>query len=200
MWAARNLGRCSLTLLVAIGLTACGNTATPTKQLTSSSPNGRVTATQYSDASWAVHYSSLPELVAHTDLVVLGVAGKSQSYVHPDGYEMSNVDVTVGKILYSRAGEILPAIGSNVIVAQTGGVSNGVLSEIRDDPIFGNGERVLLFLTHLEDARYKVTGGPSGRFTVDTSGRNQAFSTLSASIPNSLDSLSAALKKTALQH
>lgn len=112
---------------------------------------------------------------------------------------MSNIDVTEGQVLYSRTGKTAPSIGSEILVVQTGGVSNGVRVEIKDDPIFNNGERVLLFLTDLGDSRYKVTGGPSGRFTVDTLGQDQPFSALSAKIPASLNSLSTALKKTALQ-
>jgi hypothetical protein len=51
----------------------------------------------------------------------------------------------------------------NITIHQTG--ASGEF-EIRDDPLFLEGEKYVLFLHKYEEGRYFVTGGPQGRFKI----------------------------------
>jgi hypothetical protein len=53
-----------------------------------------------------------------------------------------------------------------VTFEQTGGTYQGVTYEISDDPLFHVGDRVLMFFTEYTPGKYRVTGGPTGRFAI----------------------------------
>lgn len=120
------------------------------------------------EASWAEYYDSVPELKAHGDLAVVGTVSAIAPTVQPErGPVYSMVTLTVEHTLWSRTpGTATPA---TVTFQETGGTYQGVTFEIEDDPLYTVGDRVVMFFTEYSPGQYRVTGGPTGRFTVSGS-------------------------------
>jgi hypothetical protein len=116
-------------------------------------------------ASWAEYYRSMSDLKAHADLAVVGTVSSIAPAVRPQGapvYQM--VTVAVEGTSWARAqGTSAP---SSVTFEQTGGTYQGVTYQVDDDPLFHVGDRAVLFFTEYSPGKYRVTGGPTGRFGI----------------------------------
>jgi hypothetical protein len=119
-------------------------------------------------ASWAEYYTSIAELKAHGDLAVVGTVSTIAPTVQPDrGPAYSMVTLSVERTLWTRASTT--ATPATVTFKETGGTYDGVTYEIEDDPLYNVGDRVVMFFTEYSPGQYRVTGGPTGRFTVSGS-------------------------------
>lgn len=151
------------------------------KSVSVSSKSGPDTApkTVIIDASWATYYSTMAKLRASADIVVRGTieqafpAVENKKPGEADGYYTTDFRVNVTGDLLNRHDN---NVNSALIVTQTGGVAKayGVVYETRDDPLFNVGDDVILFLIQYAPGKYRVSGGPSGRFSV-TSGSVSAI-------------------------
>jgi hypothetical protein len=116
-------------------------------------------------ASWAEYYRSMADLKSHADMAVVGTVTSIAPAVRPPGapvYQM--VTVSVQRTPWARAqGAAAP---SSMTFEQTGGTYQGVTYQVDDDPLFHVGDRAVLFFTEYSPGRYRVTGGPTGRFAL----------------------------------
>ncbi len=128
-------------------------------------------------ASWAEWYRSLDELRNASDLAVLANVTdvgegyrqelpreKSEHLVHYTPV-FSTVTVSIESVVWQRNSK--GDVPDTIRLTQTGGVFDGVAYEIGDDPLFQVGTQTVLFLKQVEPGRYRVSGGPSGRFYVE---------------------------------
>jgi hypothetical protein len=116
-------------------------------------------------ASWGEYFESPGELRAHADFAVVGKVSSTSPATQPaQGPVFTMVTVDVERQLWSRDPSV--SAPSAVIFEQTGGVYQNVKYEIDDDPLFAVGERVVLFIREYEPGKYKIVGGPTGRFAM----------------------------------
>ncbi len=117
------------------------------------------------EASWAEYYGSMAELKSHGDLAVVGTISAIAPTVQRErGPVFSMVTLTVARTLWTRSSTT--ATPATVTFEETGGTFNGVTYEIEDDPLYNVGDRLVMFFTEYSPGQYRVTGGPTGRFTV----------------------------------
>ena len=137
--------------LMAFGLFACGS-------------GPRVV---YIDASWTRLYHDIPSLRADADIAVSGKVLRSSAVVETP--PATDFTFLVDAVLHARAG--LPiAAPTTIVVHQSGGIQNGQMYEVSDDPPFQIGEIDVLFLHQYAPGRFFVLGGPSGRFLIGSDG------------------------------
>lgn len=139
---------CSLVLL-----SACSSSSTTPRVVTL-------------EASWAEYYTSLKDLKQHTDIAVLGSISSIAPAVKPadGGPVYSMVTVTVNRVLWKHNQSTSP---SAITFQQTGGTYKNVTYQISDDPLFHIGDQTILFFTEYSPGKYRVSGGPTGHFSVE---------------------------------
>jgi hypothetical protein len=116
-------------------------------------------------ASWAEYYKTLADLKAHSDIAVVGtVSSISPTAVPAQGPVYQMVTFNVERTLRARSQST--ATPTSVTFEQTGGTLQGVTYEVEDDPLFHVGDRAVLFFTEYSPGKYRVTGGPTGRFAI----------------------------------
>ena len=126
----------------------------------SSSPPQVVTL----DASWAEYYNSLKDLKQHSDIAVNGtISSIAPAFKPADGPVYSMVTITIHKVLWKRSPATSP---STITFEQTGGTYNNVTYQITDDPLFHVKDQAILFFKEYSPGKYRVSGGPSGRFSI----------------------------------
>lgn len=118
-------------------------------------------------AHWVALYHDLKSLMHNSDLVVRGtIAGASRVTGNPP--------LVFTQFIFHLSRALRDprhlAAGDQVIVSQTGGIVGKDLYQIGDDPLFQQGEAMILFLQQYAPGLYKVTGGPSGRFELRNDG------------------------------
>jgi hypothetical protein len=118
-------------------------------------------------ASWAEYYTSMADLKANADIAVLGTVSSigATEQPTPNGPVYSLVTLDVERTPFARASGS-SAMPATVSFVETGGTLGGVTYELEDDPLFKVGDHVLMFFTEYSPGKYRVTGGPTGRFTV----------------------------------
>jgi hypothetical protein len=116
-------------------------------------------------ASWAEYYNTMADLKAHSDIAVLGsVSSISPTAAPSQGPVFQMVTLAVERTLWTRSqGAAAPA---SVTFEQTGGTYQGVTYQVEDDPLFHVGDRAIMFFTEYSPGKYRVTGGPTGRFGI----------------------------------
>ena len=123
---------------------------------------------RYVQVSWAVGYGTLDSLasasVAIIDGTVTGLAGTTVDRQTVGDLEssltFSDYDFEVRSVLKGNIDQ------DSITIHQTGGTSDGVTVEVRDDPLFEVGAHYILFLR--PDGEIFVTlGGPAGRLVVE---------------------------------
>lgn len=116
--------------------------------------------------SWANAYPSTQQMIGVSDAVVVGrVSHVVGTTVDPDtGMRYTDFTFVVDSWIVGARG---PA---SVTVHQLGSASGFVTEDVADDPLLRVGEHDVLFLSGYAPGRYFITGGPTGRFTVDGAG------------------------------
>jgi hypothetical protein len=121
-------------------------------------------------ASWATYYLDLPGLINASDVVVVGTVSEilppqrhGQDPNDPQYLTTESV-VTISDVLTNPGQEAIS--DSQLTVVQTGGMTDNVLYQVDDDPIFKPNETLVLFLVRNAGGTYRTAGGPSGRFEV----------------------------------
>lgn len=137
-----------LTCLLAFCLSACGGQ----------------TITMH--ASWAEYYTTLKDLKLHSDFAVSGQITQIGSGVKPgDGPVYSDVTLTVKQVLWNAHEQ--KAVPPTIEFHENGGTYNNNKYVVDDDPLYAVGQHVVLFFTEYSPGKYRVTGGPTGRFLVE---------------------------------
>ncbi len=120
-----------------------------------------------SSPSWAVWFTTLPDLAARTDLAVAGTVTKVVSVENigsdpTSGILQTTYDFTVNRTLIGSKSGVIQ-------ISQTGGIDNQhkIVLDVEDDPRFTVGESAVLFLTEVKPGLYAVQGGPTGRFRLN---------------------------------
>jgi hypothetical protein len=135
----------------ALSLTACGSQGQPEPR-----------STRLVELSWAEGESSREELIEEADAVVVGTV-RSTDLAEVTGFG-ALTDATLAVETWAKS---LDAGPEEIIIRQTGGVADGVLYEVEDDPLLTVGERGVFFLRYDGNTGvYVVLGGPTGRFQV----------------------------------
>lgn len=118
------------------------------------------------DVSWARLYGSIGELKRASVAIVLGTVESAGRSYQSGGIPNTGATLSVTKVLW-QAGSPTIAPGQSIIVQQTGGILNGQIYEIPEDPLFQTGEQVILFLKGgpSEGGHYDEVS-PEGRFKV----------------------------------
>jgi len=115
-------------------------------------------------ASWVYNYMDINELRMNSDLVIIGTVTSS---IQEDSDEPDNnliftrFNITIDEVIlgYTQLKE--------VSIKQVGGKDGMTIVEIKDDPLMKINEKVLLFLKEISPNKYKILGGPQGRFIID---------------------------------
>ena len=113
----------------------------------------------YSFKSYLRVYN-LTELYEVSEIVIHGVV------------ESSEVDATFFSNLHTRytinVNEVLKGNQSDsIVVTQDGGLYEGRIYRVKDEPLMKVGEEVVLYLAYSPYAEsYKIFGGPQGRFNI----------------------------------
>ena len=117
-------------------------------------------------ASWAQYCRSMKDLKGYSDIAVVGVVSEVSPAVQAaaDGLVFTTVTLTVASMPWSRV--LTTPVPETVSYVQTGGTYQGVTYQIDDDPLVQVGDRVLMFFSEYSPGTYRVTGGPTGRFSV----------------------------------
>lgn len=116
-------------------------------------------------ASWSAYYSDVPQLRAHSDIGVAGwISDISPTYVPRTGPVYRMITVTVSDIVHQKYSNAY--VPREITFMQSGGVYDETLYELEDDPLFAMDEDVLLYLEEYQSGRYRIAGGPTGRFRV----------------------------------
>lgn len=137
-----------------IVMSGCSQAQTP------QTTKGTLTIHQ-ADASWAEWYTDIKSLKHHSDLAVVGsIAGVSKMTGNPP-LVYTQFIFHISRTIWNPKHL---ATSGQVIVNQTGGIVGNDLYEIRDDPLFQQGEAMILFLRSNTPGLFFVAGGPSGRF------------------------------------
>lgn len=115
-------------------------------------------------ASWIYNYKDVNELKESADLIVLGtvsdsVQEKSDEIDNDLIFTRSTIEIT--KVISGKADL------KEVSVRQMGGHNGKEVVELEDDPLMKKGDEVILFLKEYETNKFKIIGGPQGRFIVD---------------------------------
>ncbi len=152
----------ALALAAGLSLSACAGGA---------GPSAEPTATVHPQLSYPGEFETLKELKDAADgIVVAEVQSTEFADLVAGSVPLSDATLSVRKWLHSSG--VRPE-SEVIVVRQTGGVHEGVLHDVEEDPLFRGGDSVLLFLEWVpEHEVYIVLGGPAGRFTV--SGENVA--------------------------
>lgn len=150
-----------------LGLSGCGGTTSSSTQGLPVSQDQHYSQIVSMDASWSVGYKDLKTLKAASTSIVAGtiaaVAGATLDTTTNIPY--TDFTVALDTVVHDPKGRVH---GMSVTVHQTGGIVNGVLYQIGDDPLFQIGEHVILFLHEYEPGKFFVVGGPTGRFKVNS--------------------------------
>lgn len=118
------------------------------------------------DASW-VGYKNMHDLKAASNLAVLATIGSVQGVTHDEHHTpYTDFSVTVERVLWNPKHLDVNAVSLH----QTGSLEGSTLTQFDDDPLFKSGEVLVLFLRQYAPAHFFVTGGPQGRWEVDTAG------------------------------
>ena len=72
------------------------------------------------------------------------------------------VKISVDQLIWNRDGKA--DVPKSITFEQTGGVAAGSKFELEGDPLFSVGEQAIIFFTEFSPGKYRVTGGPTGRF------------------------------------
>jgi len=112
------------------------------------------------DASWVKSYNSIPDLLDHSDAVVMGKIIESNAYIEENGLVFTDYLIQVEKSLKGETEK-------EILVHQTGGKIDNKIIEIGDDPLFNKEHNMVLFLKEYEKNKYYVLGGPQGRFIIE---------------------------------
>lgn len=153
--------------------------------------NAKISETQgeviISSVHWTKDFNGLREMVADSDLVVVGIVIGSQpsrlirDNLPPEieknieqaggvpGLIVTDYSFRVEKVLKGQLSK-----GDTIIIVQTGGTYNGVKEYIEDDPLFEVEERAVLFLNDISgdsilapnEQKYTINGTPQARFRV----------------------------------
>jgi len=160
-------------------------------------PAGNASSTRSIHASWAAEYSTLPELKAHTDVVVRGKITKVTAQYTVKTIPFTDFQLTLSQVIYDR-GHLLSSSNAEAPITltlhQTGGVVGGVTYQVDDDPLFTIGEECVLFLKEYKPGFYGVIGGPTGRFTV-VNGQVSSIANEGLQVSTSVDDFAAQVQK-----
>jgi hypothetical protein len=145
------------------------------------------------DASWAKAYTSVEDLMKDSDVAVSGTFGKVVRQTgDPQHLMYRDYAFTVTRVLQAKDG-IDVNVDQVITVHQTGGIADGVQQEIRDDPLFNQGEKAALFLVQDGPGAFHVAGGPGGRFKVDAGNNVFPFNDESAKFAGTTSDLATKL-------
>jgi hypothetical protein len=143
-----------LSICGVVVMSGCGQSQAP------QATKGTLTIHQ-AKASWAVLYHDFKSLKQNADLVVAGtIVGVSKLTGDPP-LVFTQFIFQITRTIWNPKHL---AASNQVIVNQTGGIVGNDLYEIRDGPLFQQGEAMILFLRQYEPGLFSVIGGPSGRF------------------------------------
>ncbi|HEU5374733.1 MAG TPA: hypothetical protein VFV38_04775 [Ktedonobacteraceae bacterium] len=116
------------------------------------------------DASWAEYYTSLSDLKQHSDIAVRGTISYIAPTVKPaNGPVYSMVTVKISQAIWNRHHT---PVSPTITFEQTGGTYNHVTYQVSDDPLFHVGDQVILFFKEYSPGKYRISGGPTGRFSI----------------------------------
>jgi hypothetical protein len=127
---------------------------------TSASSTTEKPAVQELNASWAESYTSVGQMSAHADAVVVGSVAKQLQTTVKDGIAYTDFYFHVDSWIKGTAQQ------ADVQIHQTGGVADGVPQEVSGDPLLQVGQHSVLYLRQYEAGKYYIMGGPTGRFLV----------------------------------
>ncbi len=77
----------------------------------------------------------------------------------------SDVTLTVKSVFWNAHSQ--KTVPPTILFHENGGNYNGTTHVIEDDPLYQVGQHVILFFTEYSPGKYRVTGGPTGRFLVE---------------------------------
>jgi hypothetical protein len=120
-------------------------------------------------ASWAEYHRSMSALKQHADFAIVGEVSAIAPAAKPDAgpvYQM--VTLKVNQVAWTNRHDY--QVPATVTFEQTGGTYQNVTYTVDDDPLFRVGEQVVVFFKEYSPGLYRVSGGPTGRFSLANSG------------------------------
>lgn len=149
-----------LTIALLIAVMALGTVSCATADDGGDQNQGTITS-----VSWAEYYADIGELCDAADLIAVGEIDR----VISESSEKVAEARWGGVLLYTtdfafRIEQVIKGEEVEEILLHQTGVAGK--QEVRDDPLFEQGERCVLFLREYEAGKYYVLGGPQGRFEI----------------------------------
>src|SRR6266446_1772843 len=128
---------------------------------------GNGVQTVKTEASWAQYYTSLKDLKHNSDVAVSGDITQIGSTIQPGDVSPVYSDVTlmVKKVFWNAHPQ--KTVPPTIHFHENGGTYNGTTYVLDDDPLYQIGQHVVLFFTEYSPGKYRVTGGPTGRFIIE---------------------------------
>jgi hypothetical protein len=116
-------------------------------------------------ASWGEYYKATSDLKTNADFAIDGTVSELSDAVFPsDAPVFTMVTIDVNRELWRRSS--YQSVPKKFTLEQTGGIRQNVKFEVEDDPLFTVGEHVALFVREYAPGKFKIVGGPTGRFVV----------------------------------
>lgn len=115
-------------------------------------------------ASWIYNYKDISEIQDASDLIIIGTVTKSaQEKSDEPGNNLifTRFTVSIDQVISGKTSL------KEVSVRQLGGQDGSELVEIQDDPLMTMDSEVILFLKEYEPNKFKIIGGPQGRFIIE---------------------------------
>ena len=123
----------------------------------SDSSQGQTVTTVTLSASWTRLYHDIKSLKHDSDVVVSGTVTGISNTDTSQNPVMTDFVFQVHQTLWDPQKRIH---GTNLIVRQTGGVTNSTRYVVQDDPLFQVGGQAVLFLHEFSPGHYFVLGDP----------------------------------------
>lgn len=143
------------------------------------------------NTSYAREYKTLSALYSDSELIVIG---QIEGRIEEGDFDRTVIPYTDFSFSVERIikGQIE---GTKIQIRQTGGPNKTQLVQLKEDPLFKEGDTALLFLKFGTGDKYYVVGGPQGRFPI----LNGQVSSLNYLEPNSKPYLKIDLPPTELE-
>lgn len=106
---------------------------------------------------WVDHYSSLEDMIEHSDLIIKGKMIKNNPK------EVSGMIFSMEEMKISKVYKDNNKVGDSIIVQQTGGVLNGTSTQaFPEAPLMDKKREYILFLKNTKEGYFVVMGGYQG--------------------------------------
>ena len=112
-------------------------------------------------ASWSYNYFDVEELTKNSDLIARVAITDDGQYKKVNDVPMTYYTATVTTPIYGCT------VNDTITIAMTGGIEDGILHEIADDPLMKEADDFLIFCRKNVTGTYAILSGSQGRMSIE---------------------------------